>query len=207
MLTIRRPTVHNFTQQFLQQEHEFVKKLREGNRFSPCPHDPNLFQSFENTLTTIPEWTASMSSASAGSEHYLLENLSDSIVDEKSKNTALPVAVLTRKKSQKLIEFLEHQRSDGKFSLSHRDRVYQTLTESIELCLCELDELSHKFNFDYFQVDVIMNTIVAMKYLQKHFPEEAIFWTENFEKAKKYIDSFITEKRSVKLLLSEKIWD
>jgi len=207
MLTIRRPIVHGFTQQFLQQEHEFVKTLRTGNRFSPCPHDRKLFGSFENTLSSIPEWTASMSSASGGSENYLLANLSDTILDEKPKTATQCVSVVTRKKNQKLIKFLKNQSLDGKFNLSHRDRFYQTFTESTELCLCELDELSHKFNFDYFQVDEIMNTIVAMKYLQQNFPEEEIFWIENFEKAKEYICSYITETRSVDLLLNKKIWD
>lgn len=192
MLTINRPVVHNLSQNLFQKEKDFIRKLQEGNCFSPCAQKSKFFDDpLDNGLAMIPESIERRLSLEENNNcHKKIEIL------QKNENT----------KSKCLVKFLEKQDAEGKFTLSCRDRFFQTFTEAIELCLCELDDLSHKYNFDFWIVDEIMNTIVALKYLQINFKEEEMLWIEEFESAMVFINSYITEKRNVERLFRKDIW-
>jgi len=200
MLTTQRPAVHNFNQHLFKKEKDFIKKLQEGNRFSPCLQKSKFFDHpFDNGLAAIPEleWIPS-------------DEVERRLSREENNNCHPKIEIVIKNenaKSKSLVKFLEKQDAEGRFTLSYRNRLFQTFTEPIELCLCELDDLSHKYNFDFWIVDEIMNTIIALKYLQINFKEEKMLWMEEFENGIVFIDSFITEKRNVERLIKKDFWN
>lgn len=115
---------------------------------------------------------------------------------------------LFMEQSNGLTEFLKKQdQIDGKFTLTCRDRIFQRFTEAIEICLCELEDLSHKYDFDFWIVDDLMNTIVGIQYLEITFGEEKLLWIEQFSNAMDFINKYISEKRDVERLFRQDIWE
>lgn len=197
MLSTQRPAVQNFSQHLFKKEKDFIRKLQEGSRLSPCLQKSKLCDDPFDSLATIPEleWIPS-------------DEVERRLSQEENNNCHQKLEIVKKNaKSKRLVKFLEKQDAEGKFTLSCRDRLFQTFTEAIELCLCELDDLSHKYNFDFWIVDEIMNTIVALKYLQINFKEEEMLWIEEFENGMIFIHSYITEKRNVERLIRKDFWD